>query len=207
MRKCRRGAGCVLRPLRRAPAGDAPPPPTRRTGWGSISPRTAAILCYIPVVGWIAAVVVLATDQFRHNRTLRFHAFQGLYLFVAWLIVSEVLGPVLHPFGHIFGLGKILHALILFIWIFMIIKASQDEVYSLPVIGELAGAFGGGAVALPGCDRDGAGPPAATFTEPRPGGSSCRGLPLAYSERFTKAPDLSRSVVAQCAAAFGWLDW
>jgi uncharacterized membrane protein len=89
-------------------------------------------------VGWIAAVVVLATDQFRRNRTLRFHAFQGLYLFVAWLIVSEVIGPVLHPFGHIFGLEKILHAVILFMWIFMIIKASQDEAYSLPVIGELA---------------------------------------------------------------------
>ena len=58
-----------------------------------MTPRTAAILCYIPVVGWIAAVVVLATDQFRRNRTLRFHAFQGLYLFVAWLIVSEVIGP------------------------------------------------------------------------------------------------------------------
>jgi uncharacterized membrane protein len=112
-----------------------PPPPN----WaGGLSPRLAAILCYIPVVGWIAAVVVLAMEQYRHNRTLRFHAFQGLYLFVAWLIVSEVLSPVLVPFGHIFGLGKLLHALILFLWIFMIIKASQDQVYSLPVIGELA---------------------------------------------------------------------
>jgi uncharacterized membrane protein len=104
----------------------------------NMQPRTAAILCYIPVVGWIAAVVVLAADRFRRDRTLRFHAFQGLYLFVAWLIVSEVIGPILHPFGHIFGLEKILHAAILFMWIFMIIKASQDEVYSLPVIGELA---------------------------------------------------------------------
>jgi uncharacterized membrane protein len=115
-----------------------PPPPPVQDWLGNMTPRTAAILCYIPVVGWIAAVVVLATHQFRRNRTLRFHAFQGLYLFVAWLIVSEVIGPVLHPFGHIFGLEKILHALILFMWIFMIIKASQDEVYSLPVIGELA---------------------------------------------------------------------
>jgi uncharacterized membrane protein len=115
-----------------------PPPPPSPDWLSGMSPRTAAVLCYIPVVGWIAAVVVLAMDQFRNNRTLRFHAFQGLYLFVAWLIVSEVLSPVLHPFGHIFGLGKLLHALILFLWIFMIIKASHDEVYSLPVIGELA---------------------------------------------------------------------
>jgi uncharacterized membrane protein len=119
-----------------------PPPPPPPDWLGGISPRTAAILCYIPIVGWIAAVVVLAMDQFRRNRDLRFHAFQGLYLFVAWLIVSEVLSPIMHPFGGvfggIFGFGKMLHALILFLWIFMIVKASHDEVYSLPVIGELA---------------------------------------------------------------------
>ena len=123
----------------RQPVTAPPPPAPPGQAWlGNMTPRTAAILCYIPVVGWVAAVAVLATDQFRRNRTLRFHAFQGLYLFVAWLIVSEVIGPVLHPIGFHFGLVGILHAVILFMWIFMIIKASQDEVYSLPVIGELA---------------------------------------------------------------------
>lgn len=102
-----------------------------------MTPRTAAILCYIPVVGWIAAIVVLAADKFRGNRAVRFHAFQGLYLFVAWLIVSEVLGPLFRPLG-VLRIDALLHAAILFMWIFMIIKASQDQVYSLPVIGELA---------------------------------------------------------------------
>jgi len=53
-----------------------------------ISPRTASILCYIPVVGWIASIIVLAADRFRNDHRVRFHAFQGLYLFVAWLIVG-----------------------------------------------------------------------------------------------------------------------
>jgi uncharacterized membrane protein len=111
----------------------APP----RTDWLSgFPPRTAAVLCYIPVVGWIAAVVVLAADQFRGNRTLRFHAFQGLYLFVAWLIVSEVIGPMMHR--HFFHMDKLLSAGIIFMWIFMIIKTSHNEVYSLPLFGELA---------------------------------------------------------------------
>ena len=111
--------------------------PPRRTDWFSgFPPRTAAILCYIPVVGWIAAVVVLAADQFRGNRTLRFHAFQGLYLFVAWLIVSEVIGPIMHR--HFFHMDKLLSAGIIFMWIFMIIKTSHNEVYSLPLFGELA---------------------------------------------------------------------
>lgn len=113
--------------------------PPRSEDWlAGISPRTAAVLCYVPVVGWIAAVVVLATNRFRGDRTLRFHAFQGLYLFVAWLIVSEVISPLLHPAIPVHFIGGLLHAMILFLWIFMIVKASQDEVYSLPIIGELA---------------------------------------------------------------------
>ena len=129
-------ARCGARQPVAAPPPPAPPPSP--TDWlGGISPRTAAILCYIPVLGWIFAVVVLAANRFRNDRAIRFHAFQGLYLFVAWLIVSEVLSPMLHPFVFV-PLGGLLHALILFLWIFMIIKASQDEVYSLPVIGELA---------------------------------------------------------------------
>jgi uncharacterized membrane protein len=103
-----------------------------------ISARTASILCYIPGIGWIASVVVLAADKFRNDRTVRFHAFQGLYLFVAWLIVSEVIGPAFHPFRHFFGVEKLLNAGIIFLWIFMIVKTSHDQVYSLPVIGELA---------------------------------------------------------------------
>ena len=116
------------------------PPPPRKDWLAGFSPRTAAILCYIPIVGWIAAVVVLAADQFRNNRTLRFHAFQGLYLFVAWLIVKEVIRPMMRPFTHFFHLGMdgLLSAAILFMWIFMIIKTSHNEVYSLPLFGELA---------------------------------------------------------------------
>src|ERR1035438_10426949 len=51
-----------------------------------IPPRTASILCYIPGIGWIASIIVLASDKFRRDRTVRFHGFQGLYLFVAWLL-------------------------------------------------------------------------------------------------------------------------
>src|SRR5580658_154079 len=60
-----------------------------------ISNRNAALLCYIPMVGWIAAIVVLASEHFRRETQVRFHAFQGLYLFVAWLIVDWVVSPAL----------------------------------------------------------------------------------------------------------------
>jgi uncharacterized membrane protein len=103
-----------------------------------ISPRLASILCYIPTLGWIAAVIVLATQKFRNDRTVRFHAFQGLYLFAAWLFVQWALKPVFSEAEGIVRIDHILEGVILGVWIFMMIKAAHEEAYALPVIGELA---------------------------------------------------------------------
>jgi uncharacterized membrane protein len=114
----------------------APPPP----GAGPLSglqPRTASILCYIPGVGWIASIIVLASDRFRHDRTVRFHAFQGLYLFVAWLINDWVLRPMFLMAPHL-HVHRIVEAVLLGLSIFMMVKASHEEAYPLPLIGELA---------------------------------------------------------------------
>jgi uncharacterized membrane protein len=108
-----------------------------------ISSRTASLLCYIPIVGWVVSIVVLASVRFREDAKVRFHAFQGLYLFVAWLIVDWVLGPLL-SFPHGWGppFYKIVPALmkvaVFGAWVFMIIKTAQDEMYKLPILGELA---------------------------------------------------------------------
>jgi len=108
-----------------------------------ITPRTASLLCYIPIVGWVVSIVVLASVRFREDAKVRFHAFQGLYLFVAWLIVDWVLSPLL-SFPHGWGppFYKIVPALmkvaVFGAWVFMIIKTAQDEMYKLPILGELA---------------------------------------------------------------------
>jgi uncharacterized membrane protein len=106
-----------------------------------ISPRAASLLCYIPMVGWIVSIVVLASARFRQDGRVRFHAFQGLYLFVTWLIVDWVIGPMFRlafwsP-GHNF-LAGLLQVAIFCAWIFMIIKTAQDETYKLPILGDLA---------------------------------------------------------------------
>jgi uncharacterized membrane protein len=111
---------------------------------GGISGRNAALLCYIPMVGWIAAIVVLASERFRRDTQVRFHAFQGLYLFVAWLLVEWVVSPALYvsDWGLGFGLHhlftRVLQLLIFAAWIVMLIKVSHEETYKLPIIGELA---------------------------------------------------------------------
>ena len=131
-------AYCGVCGARQAAAAAAPPVDYLH----GVSPRTAALLCYIPILGWIVSIVVLASARFRSNARVRFHAFQGLYLFVAWLLVDWVLSPGLRlafigtPFHQVFpGLIK---AVIFGAWIFMIVKTSQDEMYKLPILGDLA---------------------------------------------------------------------
>lgn len=112
-------------------------PEQRADPMGTLSPRTASVLCYIPVIGWIASIVVLASDRFRPLRAVRFHAFQGLYLGVAWIMNDWVIRRVLW-FDEMRHLPALLNLLLLAAAIFMITKASRDQMYSLPVFGELA---------------------------------------------------------------------
>lgn len=125
----------------RPAAGDSP---RRAAGdfLGNIQPRTASMLCYIPLVGWLAAIVVLASARFRDDIRVRFDAFQGLYLFVAWLIVDSVLSPILrwpHAGPNVYRvIPAMMKAVVFGAWLFMIIKASQNERFKLPILGELA---------------------------------------------------------------------
>jgi len=111
--------------------------PAPRDFFAGIPPRTASIMCYIPGLGWIASIIVLAAERFRHDKVVRFHGFQGLYLFVAWLVEDQVMRPI---FGRIPGmhLHALVQAALLGACIFMMVKASHDEAYPLPLFGELA---------------------------------------------------------------------
>ncbi len=116
-----------------------PPPLVAQDPLAGLSPRTASILCYIPTVGWIAAVIVLAARKFRGDQIVRFHAFQGLYLFAAWLMVQWVVHPIsLTMPEHFIRVDHTLEGLLLGLSIFMIVKSSHGEAYVLPIIGELA---------------------------------------------------------------------
>lgn len=106
-----------------------------------MAPRTASMLCYIPYVGWIGAILVLSTAKFRFDRTVRFHAFQGLYLFVVWLILYLVVQPALafSPAGRAGAdLASLAQFVVLVAWIWMIIKTAQEQLFRLPFLGELA---------------------------------------------------------------------
>ncbi len=112
-------------------------------GGGLRNSKTAALLCYIPWFGWIAAIIVLASRRYRRDYEVRFHAFQGLYLFVTWLLVDWVVSPVLRMTGYGFWQplprgGGVLHLVILAGWIVMLVKVGQGQHYRLPILGDLA---------------------------------------------------------------------
>ena len=123
--------------------GSTKPPGFQPADLESFWTRNAALLCYIPWFGWVAAIVVLASDRYRRDYEVRFHAFQGLYLFVTWLVIDWVVSPVLRLTGYGFWQplphgGGVLHLLVLAGWIVMIVKVRHKEHYRLPILGDLA---------------------------------------------------------------------
>jgi uncharacterized membrane protein len=120
-------------------------PGAKRNAFENVDDNTASVLCYLPLVGWIAAIVVLASERFRLNRQIRFHAFQGLYIFVAWLLIDWVVSPILTfsgqghwGWGPQVALSALLKVAVWVAWIFMLVKTSQHQLYRLPILGELA---------------------------------------------------------------------
>ena len=107
-----------------------------------ISDRTACVLCYVPVFGVIPAIIFLAAQRFRTNARVRFDAFQSLYLFVAWLIISSAIPTLffagVHPWGIEAALLALCKVAVFICWVYLLIKAAQEQQVRLPVLGDLA---------------------------------------------------------------------
>jgi uncharacterized membrane protein len=84
-------------------------------------------------------VFALGARRYKNDRALRFHAFQGLYIFAAYLLVEWTVQPIFASIPHsTFRLDQLLEWFLIGVWVFMLIKTSHGEAYSLPLIGELA---------------------------------------------------------------------
>jgi len=90
----------------------------------------------------IPAIVFLAAQKYRTNQRVRFNAFQSLYLFVAWLIVSSAAASLFFTGFPAWGIEHAIFAVLklaLFVcWIYLLIKAAHEEHVRLPIIGDLA---------------------------------------------------------------------
>jgi len=121
---CKKGTGPST-------GGGAAAAPASSAGAG-VADNVAGMLAYIT---FIPAIIFLLMEPYNKRRFVRFHAFQCIFLSVALFAIHLVLTII--PFiGGVISLLVSVGALIL--WIILLIKAYQGQMFKLPVIGDLA---------------------------------------------------------------------
>ena len=118
------------------PAHAAPAAPAASTG--GMTDNVAGMLAYITI---IPSIIFLVLEPYNKNRFVRFHAFQNLFFAVAWFVLWFALMFI----GHIPFLGWMTILLwpliglgVFILWIIMLLKAYQGQMWKLPVIGDMA---------------------------------------------------------------------
>jgi len=109
------------------------PPASSATGTqvGGLDVNVAAALSYFLII----AIVWLVLEPYNKNRFIRFHAIQAIGLAVVSMGLSIVLGmiPILGWIALIF-----LPLVIFGVAVLCAVKAFNNELYKLPVIGDFA---------------------------------------------------------------------
>jgi uncharacterized membrane protein len=111
----------------------APPEPGQPSG-PVIADNIASALCYF-LLG-VTGVLLLFLEPYRHNRRVRFHAFQAIFvnvaIIVAWVGISLAGKHVALLLSPLFMLGCMV------LWLVLMWTAWQNERLVLPVIGAMA---------------------------------------------------------------------
>jgi uncharacterized membrane protein len=103
-----------------------------------LSENVAGMLAYVTI---IPAIIFLVTAPYNKNRFIRFHSFQCLFFCLALIVISVAfsiltvvpfMALVTIPLQMIIGLGSLI------VWIVLLLKANQGQMFKLPVIGDLA---------------------------------------------------------------------
>ena len=99
--------------------------------------NVACALCYL--LGLVTGILFLVIEPYNKKRNVRFHAFQSIFLNVAWIaiwIVLTILSFVTH--GIMFLLSPLLALGFFGLWLYMMWSAYQNKKVVLPVIGPIA---------------------------------------------------------------------
>ncbi len=124
-------------------AANIPAPGSAVAGAG-LPDNLAGALAYFT---FVPAVIFLVLEPYNKRRFIRFHAFQCLFLTAALFAIGIVLaviasipfiGLITIPLHFLIWLGAIVVVVIL------MIKAYQNQMFKLPVIGEMAEKQAGG---------------------------------------------------------------
>ncbi|HXY03688.1 MAG TPA: zinc-ribbon domain-containing protein [Terriglobales bacterium] len=133
---CNRAASPAAGATGSAATGAAPG--TVQGNTGGLTDNVAGALAYVTI---IPSILFLVMAPYNRNRFIRFHSFQNIFFAVAWIALWIVLNIVAHIpiFGWLTILIWPLIGLAGFvIWIVLILKAYQGQMFKLPMIGDMA---------------------------------------------------------------------
>jgi uncharacterized membrane protein len=138
--KCGSMVATSSTPMGSAPSGPGPQP------MGASAPMADNVssgLCY--ALGFITGILFLVIAPYNQNRTVRFHAFQSIFLSVGVILIRIVLSIVLGMlwftgggFGLAFGISSLFSLACFCVWLYVIIFTFQGKTVVLPIIGPLA---------------------------------------------------------------------
>jgi uncharacterized membrane protein len=129
------------------PAGAAACPACAAGGGGTavatsstsgLTDNVAGMLAYVTI---IPAIVFLVLEPYNKRRFIRFHSFQNIFFVIAWVVIGialsivaaiPVLGWMTLLIWPLVGLGGLI------VWIIMLVKAYQGQMFKLPIIGDMA---------------------------------------------------------------------
>lgn len=131
-------------PIAGPAGGTATPPPPPVPMPQVLTDNVAAALCYL--LGLLTGILFLILAPYSQNRAIRFHAFQSIFLNIAWIAVFIALSIVSMALLPIPFVGAILSMLLhlgahlgfFILWLMLMYKAYNNERWVLPVIGPLA---------------------------------------------------------------------
>jgi uncharacterized membrane protein len=125
------GAGASPAP---APSAGYTAPPASAAA--PIEENVAGMLAYFTI---IPAIIFLLVEPYNRNRFVRFHSFQCLFtaaalivLHVCLSVLSYALPLIMFPIWGLLGLAEFA------LWILLVIKAYQHQMFKLPIVGDLA---------------------------------------------------------------------
>ncbi len=105
---------------------------------GGLTDNVAGMLAYVTI---IPAIIFLVVAPYNTNRFIRFHSFQCIFLCVALialhiaisvLAIVPILVFVTIPLHMLISLGAFI------LWIVLLLKANQGQMWKLPFIGDFA---------------------------------------------------------------------
>lgn len=105
---------------------------------GGLTDNVAGMLAYVTI---IPAIIFLVTPPYNKSRFVRFHSFQMIFfciamiaIWIGFLILDIVPGLIfiMFPLHLLVWLGAFI------LWIILLLKANQGQMFKIPVIGDLA---------------------------------------------------------------------